>query len=478
MSESALPKSRLGRRAVMGGTLAALVGTTALGGLVVRQARAEDGEEQPEAGKGDGGYGELKPVTRKDPETGHEQTLLLPEGFDFTLLSLAGTELADGAVTPLAHDGTCAFPGPDDRTVRLVRNHEDRNESDSTHPSGPDPDKRYDGKGGGGTTTVQVRIGDDGVPALDKAWTSLSGTIVNCAGGPTPSGSWLSCEETTAGPDAGWEQPHGYIFEVPSTAEESVDPVPLKAMGRFVHEAIAVDPSTGYVYETEDQDTAGLYRFIPEDADDLAAGGKLQMLKVVGEDKYDTRTGQEVGAELPVEWVDIADPDPENAEADALAVYKQGVDQGAATFARLEGAITHEDAVYISSTSGGDVEQGQIWELRPAEGDDGVLRLLYESPDQETLSFPDNVTVSPKGALLICEDTDREYASLQGLTMDGEIFPFCTDEGGGEWTGCTFSPDGKYLFANLQGSTDGDPSKPADPGRTLAFWGPWENGDF
>jgi secreted PhoX family phosphatase len=313
-----------------------VLGFGALDGLISRKALAQQGS-LPQAGIGNGGYGPLSPLTRTDPKTGFSQTLRLPEGFDFRIFGLSGTTMNDGTLTPLAFDGMAAFPGPRG-TVRLVRNHEERNTPEAVTPSGR-AEYRYDELGGGGTSTLQVRINPSGEPVLERAFMSLSGTIVNCAGGRTSWGSWLSCEETTAGPAAGWQREHGYIFEVPAASNTPAAPVPLRAMGRFVHEAAAIDPRTGIVYETEDRDPeAGFYRFVPDQQGQLSAGGQLQMLKVKDIQNYDTRTGQTPGHPLPVEWVDIDDADPENAETDPLAVYKQGLAKGGATFTRIEGS--------------------------------------------------------------------------------------------------------------------------------------------
>lgn len=422
------------------------------------------------------GYGTLRPLTRRDPVTGFAQELELPEGFDFAVLALTGSEMDDGHLTPLAHDGMAAFPGPRG-TYRLVRNHEDRNVAVSTplnggRPSGAAAD-RYDRLGGGGTTTLQVRFRGNGID-LDAVWQSLAGTIVNCAGGPTPWGSWLSCEETVQGPALGWERPHGYVFEIPASADRAVVPRPLPALGRFVHEAVAVDPRTGIVYLTEDTSTAGFYRFVPERYGDLTAG-RLQMLKVRGSALYQARSGQVQGRALAVEWVDILDPDPAMAEVNQSAVFLQGLALGGATFSRLEGCWWGDGAVYFTSTDGGELGEGQIWEYRPGE-DGGTLTLVYESADAEVMSFPDNLTVSPQGALVVCEDTARERPQLIGVPLDGRVFPLCVDPTDDEWCGVTFSPDGKVLFANLQGSTEGDAANPARPGRTIAIWGPWQLG--
>lgn len=476
MSTDQMPHTQVNfdRRTMLRGaaaTGAMVVGFGALDGLV-RAGYAGPGDP-PGAGR-DAGYGELRPLTRHDPETGLTQELLLPEGFDFAMVGLAGTTMDDGHVTPLGHDGMAAFRGPRG-SYRLVRNHEERTGADDVTPSG-DPGDRYDQLGGGGTTTLQLRFHRRQV-RVERTWTSLAGTIVNCAGGPTPWGSWLTCEETTAGTGAGWEQAHGYVFEVDASAERPVEPRALPLLGRFVHEAVAVDPATSIVYLTEDRGAAGFYRFVPDRRGDLSSG-RLQMLKIAGEDGYDTRTGQQQGQRLPVEWVDIADPDPADAESDPSAVFAQGAAQGGAIFGRLEGCWFGNQAVYLVVTNGGDLGEGQIWEYRPSRSPvrDGTLTLVYESFDRAVLSFPDNITVSPRGALLLCEDTSRGNPQLVGVTLDGVAFPFGVNPNDDEWCGATFSHDGRVLFANLQGSTAGDPRSPGLPGRTLAIWGPWHRG--
>ncbi|GAB3653577.1 PhoX family protein [Glycomyces tarimensis] len=461
---------RRGATAAGGGLFA----VAAMEGMTIRAASAKDGRKDKTAAN-NGGYGELRELTRTDPDSGFEQALWLPEGFDFKVFSTAGSLMPDGNVVPLGHDAMACFATGDPNVWRIVRNHEERTEPDAVVPAGR-REHRYDPLGGGGTTTMWVRWEQD-APVFEKAWQSLSGTIVNCAGGPTPWGTWLSCEETTAGTAAGWGAEHGYVFEVPPDAPQEVDPVPLKEMGRFVHEAVAVDPNTGIVYETEDQGTAGFYRFLPNTPGKLADGGRLQMLKVKDEWNFDTRTGQKTKRSIPVEWVDIDDPDPTDAEENALAVFNQGWAKGGAVFGRLEGAWWGNGAVYIASTSGGDEGEGQIWEYLPNGRSGGRLRLVFESPNAELLSYPDNITVSPNGNLLLCEDTSRDLPAVRGLTREGEIFPFVYHEGSREWCGATFSPDGKVLFVNIQGATRGEPTDPdIEPGRTIAIWGPWEQG--
>lgn len=415
------------------------------------------------AGLGHGGYGPLQPA---GPE------LALPDGFGYSVLSSPGKPMSDGNPTPGAFDGMAAFALPDGN-VCLIRNHENRDGPDTATVKG-DASKAYDRKGGGGTTSLEVRVGKDGSVELVRDFVSLNGTIVNCAGGPTPWGSWLSCEESVEGRANGWAEEHGYIFEVPAAAEGPVAALPLKAMGRFVHEAVAVDPATGIVYETEDRSpTAGFYRFIPAIRGRLAAGGRLQMLAVEGRPNYDTGTGQKVGVSLPARWVDVADPDPKGQSNLATAVFDQGYAKEAARFARLEGCWYGDKSIYFHATNGGDAQVGQVWRYRPVSADRGALVLVFESPSPDVLDNPDNIAVSPRGGIVICEDGEGEQY-LRGLTPNGAIFDLGKNLlNQTEFAGACFSPDGRVLFVNIQGS--GRDSGP-EQGRTLAIRGPWERG--
>lgn len=456
------------RRRFLGGA-ATLLGSTAatlgpLQGLAARAAVAQEGRQPGTAGRGDGGYGPLRPA---GPE------LALPQGFTYVMFGVEGSPMSNGRPTPRAHDGMGALPLPNG-SIRLIRNHEDRFPPQTAKLIGTTA-TAYDRRGGGGTTSLEVKVTPSGERKLTQSFVSLGGTIVNCAGGPTPWGSWLSCEETTQGRAQGWEQEHGYVFEVPAAAQNTVAAEPLRAMGRFVHEAVAVDPRTGIIYETEDRATAGFYRFLPSRPRNLRAGGRLQMLAIHNQPSYDTRTGQRMGRALPVVWVDIDNPDPQDAAVNDLAVYQQGFAKGGATFARLEGCWWGNNTVYFNATSGGDVEEGQVWEYRPAGTNHGILRLIFESPDEAVLDNPDNITVTPRGGIVLCEDGDRDHLFLRGLTRDGRIFDFAQNLANNrEWAGATFSPDGQTLFVNIQGDTG--PGGPGDLGMTFAIWGLWKNG--
>lgn len=422
------------------------------------------------------GFGPLIPTPSKNTA---EILLALPRGFEYKVIGKAGATMTDGRLTPRAHDGMATFKVG--RELRIVRNHEITGGRVPRPGSAIGSANHYDETAGGGTTTLVI---DQKTREIVRSFVSLSGTLVNCAGGPTPWGSWISCEETTIGTairtdrngvkSGGFPKPHGYCFEVFASANTNLSPVPLKAMGRFEHEAVAVDRRTGIVYLTEDLNPCGFYRFVPKRNKRLAEGGVLQMLAVVGQDQYDTRTGQKQNAILPAKWVTIDDPDPEATDLDTQAVSKQGRAKGGAIFARLEGCCADKDGrVYFTSTSGGDKRAGQIWRYDHLDRDEGRLTMLFESPDREILDMPDNVCVMPKSRLLfVCEDSDyvaqggTPDSFLRVLTPAGRMADFAKNlvpgMERGEFAGVTFSPDGKTLFFNIQ---------PA--GATFAVWGDW-----
>jgi secreted PhoX family phosphatase len=471
-----------GRRAFLR-QAALLAAAPSLAGLLAACAR-RDGAGWPPGlvptgtrGTGRGDYG---PLARAGPE------LALPSGFRYVTLSRAGDPLSGGGVVPAMHDGMACFATAMPGVVRLVRNHELAADIEvpALARANGDPSRAYDPLAPGGTTTLELRLHANRPPELLRAWLSLGGTLLNCAGGPTPWGSWLSCEETVMGRVHGYEREHGYVFEVLAGAEAQVEPVPLTALGRFVHEAVAVDPRSDVVYLTEDQLEAGFYRFVPRArgrmrVGALREGGTLQMLALRDVRAYDTRRGQYAGVAHAVRWVDIPEPDPAVVRTDT--VRAQGLAAGAATFGRLEGAWWGDGGVYFHSTNGGDAGLGQLWRYRPGTDltggptdDGGELMLVYESRERDVLQAPDNVTVSPRGGIVICEDASG-VSHLRGLSPKGEIFPFARNLlNGREFAGACFSPDGRVLFVNAQG--DPAPRDDSRRGRTFAIWGPWERG--
>ncbi|MEO5860535.1 MAG: alkaline phosphatase PhoX [Pyrinomonadaceae bacterium] len=421
------------------------------------------------------GFGELMPTPTKN--TG-EIFLALPKGFEYNVLGKVRSAMADGHPTPAAHDGMWTFKVGNE--LRIVRNHEVTGGKLPKPGTAIGTANHYDETAGGGTSTLVI---DPKTRVIERDFVSLSGTMINCCGGPTPWGSWISCEETTLGQTVrtnartgaktgGFPKPHGYCFEVPASANTSVPAVPLKSMGRFVHEAVAVDKKSGIVYLTEDYNPSGFYRFLPNRNKRLAEGGVLQVLAIKYKDRYDTRTGQKQGARLPVRWITIPNPDPAEADVDDSAVFKQGHAVGAASFARLEGCCTDKEGrPYFTATSGGDVKAGQIWRYESRGRDEGELHLMFESPDREILFMPDNICLRPKSELLfVCEDGDYEGLEsknhLRVLTPSGRMADFARnvskDFSRSEFAGSVFSPDGKTLFVNLQAA-----------GATFAVWGDW-----
>ncbi len=473
------------RRAFLARTAAAAGGTVAGTEALARLANRAALADLRQAGRG---YGPLRPKRDQRGRT----ILALPKGFSYVTFGDIGSPLSDGTPTPLALDGMAAFKGPRG-TVRLIRNHEDRNLPPAA--SLPARAGAYDRAAGGGTTTLDY---DPRRRRLVRSFISLDGTTVNCAGGfSLHRRSWLTGEETIAGPSRGFEQRHGYLFEVPVDRgpRDSPHSAPLKAMGRFAHEAAATDHRTGIVYETEDPGSgrgAGFYRFIPKNPRRLAAGGRLQILAIKGKPQYDAREGQKPGRKLPVRWIDILEPDPEyDNDDDPRGTFQQGWRAGAAKFNRLEGCWYAGGSVYFVSTSGGDAKSrdvnpdgyregyGQVWEYRVRSR---RLILHYESPGGEVMDSPDNLTVTPRGGLMVCEDdaSDADAANpnrVIGISPSGRAFPFAENVfSASELAGVCFSPDGDTVFVNLYGDSTGTPGDHAGEGMTCAITGPWRRG--
>jgi hypothetical protein len=410
------------------------------------------------------------------PQPDPLRLLDLPPGFSYRVISRAGALMDDGLPVPAGHDGMGAFDGGGGRVV-LVCNHELALEEarHGAFPAGRGhvPPAHFFDVGTalpcpGGTTTL---VYDPATGAVERHFLSLAGTERNCAGGPTPWGTWLTCEETVERAGGGRARDHGWVFEVPAAAREPVTPEPLRALGRFNHEAVAVDPATGILYLTEDQPDSLLYRFLPAQPGRLPAGGRLQALVLPAWPSGDTRNRGHAAAMLPegrpmpVRWIDL---DHTDAPDDDLR--RRGHAAGAALFARGEGICHGAGVIHVICTAGGAINAGQVFRYRPSPHEGapgertapGTLELFVESRDRRTLENCDNVVMTPWGDLFICEDAGSR-CSLVGVTPAGLLYHFAENPwSDSELAGACFAPDGRTLFVNLQ-----------QPGLTLAVSGPF-----
>lgn len=423
------------------------------------------------------GYGPLIP----DPEG----LLDLPKGFRYRILSREGDPLrSDEGRVPSNHDGMAAFAvrppgghggaGRHGRRTHLVRNHENRHNARIPVPTVKG--LTYDPMGRGGCTALTLDF--DGDVLTERV--ALAGTAVNCAGGPTPWGTWLTCEETEdrAGTN-GYTKDHGFIFEVDPSNPHRSGAVPLTAMGRFQHEAVAVDPARGIVYETEDafESPFGLfYRFLPDNPKgglgSLRAGGRLQAMRVPR--VPDLSPVQAPGTRFEhIEWADVPDP----LAAHTPIRHQDFGPKGITHAQKLEGCYWGGRRVYFVSSFARSAEgsaadhYGQIWRYDP---DDHSLTLVIVfgpgTNAQLPGESPDNICLAPTGGLMVCEDGDGAQ-HVYGVTRRAEVYAVARNAHNigtpeapeyGEFAGVTFSPDARTMYINCY-----------NPGTTFAVTGPW-----
>lgn len=409
------------------------------------------------------------PPSRPAPKGGREalqpdpdDLLDLPPDFHYRVISREGDQLAAGGVVPGRFDGQAAFAG--ERGVVLVRNHE-------LHPVQEDvafadvglADAVYDRGAVGGTTTLVLDERGDRV----VEYVSLAGTAVNCAGGPTPWGTWLTCEETESRRGAhGFRKDHGWVFEVdPSSGG---DPRPIEGMGRFQHEAVAVDPDTGDCYLTEDVDEPNglVYRFRPHEPlggrGSLHEGGELAALacSLRGEHIRELAAITEVGTTLQCRWRRV--PDPSALTHDPMSTRRQFGDGEVTRGHKLEGAWWGDGRAHLVSSYADGEHQGQVWSFDP-EHQTLTLDVRFGADRGDVAGDrPDNITVSPWGGVLLAEDGDGDQY-LVAVGDDGDAWPLARNAlNDGEFAGVVLSPDRTTLYANLQ-----------TPGITYAITGPF-----
>ncbi|MBM6402984.1 DUF839 domain-containing protein [Phycicoccus sp. CSK15P-2] len=423
--------------------------------------------------------------------------LALAEGFSYSIVTRTGVTRLDKAqgVTPSDHDGMAVVAARRGRYT-LIQNHE------------IDPGAQF------GVPHVRGTVYDPGavdaggctVITTDREgrnhgeFVALSGTASNCAGGPTPWGTWLSCEETEDRAGAPWEEgdrtgvfqkDHGYVFEV--WADGSADPRPVRCLGRYAHEALAIDHDRTHVYLSEDASGPnGLFyrwtaprglRLGPRVLTRLAAdAGTLEAMQIIMDDgsvlpDVAYLTSAQLGRPFPVRWVKVPDRD-----ARTTSVREQFDDSEVTRGRKFEGVWGTDAGVYVVNSyawKDGDLpsdavpHDGMVWfyDYRAR-----TIQLVTYFPHQPTtedgsparfdgISFdgPDNVTVTPWGSLVMAEDGEGASHVL-GAFPGGPTYAIARNQlNDSEFCGPVFSDDGRVLFVNMQ-----------DPGLTLAITGPWE----
>jgi len=369
--------------------------------------------------------------------------------------------MSDGFRVPGSPDGMSAFAVDSNHTV-LVRNHELGRASGRLMGPFKDPkkdaialgEKHYDRKAFGGTTNVLI---NNATNKVVKEYLSLSGTMTNCAGGVSPWNTWLTCEENISKKQEN-KVSHGYVFEVDPKKDFLQNPVPLKKMGRFQHEAVAFD-KYGSAYLTEDRGDGLLYKFIPKNKTSLT-DGELYALKISEKDSRNWKKNDIlINQKFEVEWIKLEDVDP---KSDTLR--EEGAEKGATIFARGEG-ITHDgESIFFTCTSGGYLKKGQIWRLTPGAKENSILELWFEVGIKDNLNMPDNLTVAPWGDLIVCED-NPDIDRLWGITPSGTTYLIAENNySSAELAGVCFNPKNNTLYLNIQQN-----------GQTIAVNGDWNS---
>lgn len=375
---------------------------------------------------GEGPYG---PLQAPDPNG-----LMLPAGFTSRVVARSGLPVLGTAyLWPIFPDGSHCFPAPDGGWNLVV------NSETPSHGALPDGIQRL-----GGASAIHFN------PAgkITRAYSVLRGTRTNCAGGPTPWGTWLSCEEFDDGDDGGATSSAGKVWECDPTGKAKA--IRRDALGAFEHEAAAVDPATHRVYLTEDKGDGRFYRFTPATFTGTPAdldAGTLAAAQLIGP----------AGGPWSVVWHPIPDPSAAGAQTRTQA-------PASTPFRGGEGCF-HDDGIVYFTTKG----DNRVWRYYIATE---TMDLLYDAADppnqgNTVLSGVDNVVVSRSGDVFVAEDGGNMEIAM--ITPDNVVAPVVRATGPqhgllenplpdpagevplvSEITGPTFSPDGTRLYFSSQ----------------------------
>ena len=325
----------------------------------------------------------------RDPD---ENGVMLPEGFKSRIVARSGQAPIDDSayVWHPAPDGGACFETKDGGWI-YVSNSEV-------------------GSHGGGAGALRFNEAGEKI----DAYSILQNTTQNCAGGSTPWGTWLSCEETD----------RGQIFECDPFGESAAKVRP--ALGVFKHEAVAVDLTGGALYLTEDLPDGGLYRFVSEKGLPDLTAGKLEIASLV------ERSGSSY-----LSWYEIPDP---------LADKSPTRDQvgSRASFNGGEGIVCHEGQVFF--TTKGD---NRVWCYDTRSGEINIIYDIRKSKDA-ILSGVDNLTITPSGDVLVAEDGGN--MQIVAITPNHQIMPIVQVVGHerSEICGPAFNPSHDRLYFSSQ----------------------------